>query len=57
MQKEISHVHLAYNNINSLKLVRLYSLEALIDNSPFKNYSTPSVLANQSYNSLYSAQR
>lgn len=57
MQSEISHVHLAYNNINSLKLVRLYSLETLIDNSPFKNYSTPLVFANLSYTSLYSAQR
>jgi hypothetical protein len=38
-------------------MVRLYSLEALIDNTVFQGYSQPSQLANASYNSLYMAQR
>lgn len=48
---------LGYSNINALKTVRLYSLEALIDNSPFQTYDTPSKIANTSYNTLYMAQR
>jgi hypothetical protein len=48
---------LAYSNINALKTVRLYSLEALIDNSPFQSYDQPSKIANASYHDLYLAQR
>ena len=53
----MAHVQLGYTNINALKLVRLYSLEALIDNSVFQNYSRPSQIANASYINLYMAQR
>lgn len=38
VRDEISNVKLGYSNINALKTVRLYSLEALIDNSPFQTY-------------------
>lgn len=48
---------LGYSNINALKTVRLYSLEALIDNSPFQTYESPSKIANASYNTLYLEQR
>ena len=57
VKQEMSHVQLAYTNINDLKLVRLYSLEALIDNSAFQSYSKLSQTANSSYINLYTAQR
>ena len=57
LKQEMAHVQLAYTNINALKLVRLYSLEGLIDNSVFQNYSRPSQIANTSYINLYMAQR
>lgn len=36
--RSIGHLQTAYNNINSLKLMKLYALETYIDNSIFLTY-------------------
>jgi hypothetical protein len=40
-----------------LKQVKLYSLEAVIDNSLFKNYSTINATSYEKYLTLYKLQR
>jgi hypothetical protein len=57
IQTEIAHLQEGYSNINSLKLIKLYTLETLIDNSQFMNYSTLNATASRIYADLYTNQR
>lgn len=55
--RSVGHLQTAYNNINSLKLMKLYSLETYIDNSTFLTYPSPGTTLEGIYSELYSNQR
>lgn len=54
---EINHLQEGYANVNYLKLMKLYALESLIDNSLFSKYELLNITAEKTYSSLYAHQR
>ena len=55
--QEISDLQLGYRTRNSLKLLKLFALEAVVDNSQFSSYPIPSTTLRTEYNALYTNQR
>jgi hypothetical protein len=46
-----------YENLNGMKKVKLYSIESVIDNSLFKNYTLLNISSVKYVNQLYELQR
>lgn len=57
VRENVYHLQLAYDNLNSLKLMKLYSLQTYVDSSPFLTYPALKNTIDTIYSQFYEHQR